>query len=301
MITKQTIADSIKRYETNRGWGRFFFGNTKGITQLKKIYKELPDVNLSDVDLRRLYINLCNRRDRLRNRQDNYSTKLGEEKLTNQIYRGLEDLVISDYEQIMLEKAPNLRATIPSKDTPFEDLVLFETIDDDTKQISDWNAVDLGAYLLAVSSWDGLKNPYTEGPLPNITLKKIRKHTSWGPTVLAIESFTAYMLLNIANPSVSAFAQSSICDLSQQDGEIINLRTWITHCTYDEYSANHAKIMTAFNDIGIKRNPDLIEKLNHVIKAFETLRDSDNPNASGEEPLIVFYSNTLMANKAGRT
>ena len=104
---------------------------------------------------------------------------------------------------------------------------------------------------------------------------------------------------NFGDLSLAKFLHINICDLSQQDDEIINLRTWLENSTYDEYRANYPKIMTAFDDKNIKRNPDLIEQLNQVSNIFEVLKASDDPNASGNQPLIDVDLAALAINKAG--
>jgi hypothetical protein len=262
------------------------------MNNLKKLYNKLPEGELNDVNLREIYNLLQDRRGRLRNRYDDYSTDIGKAKLTNNIYRDLENEIISSYRAIMLAKNMGPIDLIPSENTPFEDLMLYETIDEDTNT-SRWDAVDLGAHLLRVDGWSGINNPYTHEKLSDATYESILQHPTWGQTAQSIRTVCNFFCDTMGNMSIIKYIRKYICDLSIQEREITDLREWLEQCTYNDFLADSPKIQTAFDDRSIRRNPELIAMFKHVSEIFQVLQDAADPTASGDTQLCLVDVTTL--------
>lgn len=177
----------LKEYNDNRGWFRFFFGNTRGIknlNQLKNEFKNNLDVTkLSDEQCAQIEELLAQRAHRLIGRDDNYYLAAGRKKLTNKIYQQLAHMLSSHYQaqgKIGSEcyLMPYLANGRDSQDHLLDTLSLDQIeVFEDQQQFYGINPSAYAATMTIENAW---QNPVTQEPLPPSVQEKLLTHTQLG-------------------------------------------------------------------------------------------------------------------------
>lgn len=164
-MNRSAIDTLLQSYKKQRGWGRFFFGNTKGIKELTALYNTLPSGELSEETLDRITWLINARAERLVKRRDNYDTDMGVKKATNKIYKSLQNLV----SEAKKEYAP----------TTYNDPLYPHKLIKKNRLLvtAEGEHFDVISLFEALMKNERLTNPITQKLLPETTLESLRKHS----------------------------------------------------------------------------------------------------------------------------
>ena len=179
-MQKREINELLQRYNSQRGWFRWLFGNTKGIRGLQDFYYKLGELNDSDelelVHLSELEALMANRWQRLKHRTDTYLSTKGLKKLTNKIYKQLAEKVALSYADLSHSYGhclliPEVQNSHSTNGQAVDEIPL-----------NDWFVINEGqkSYVLHPQSYaetleakDGFINPHTQNRLSGETIDRL--------------------------------------------------------------------------------------------------------------------------------
>ena len=284
-MNKTVIAAVLKQYKKNRGWGRFFFGDTKGMNELKAFYKTINHTNeLHITELTRLYTVLKTRQQRLQGRKDDYPTAIGQKKLTNRIYKALESQLSAaiDADPYLQDLVPKEAVAAPSS---FNQLAIFPS-----RTLNQPIVFNLLRYCQNVTS-TGLSHPVDKDQiLPEASRASLRAHGYFGYLFSWIERiFAKFSLSSLSTPI-------KLSDWIISDQGILEFRSWLQQCDKTSFLLYENSISEIVNQHGELYDPILVSEFTRLkaIAHHNEIANHDNKPLSQRMILNNELFDTIM-------